>query len=200
MGDGYPVEVACRVVGVSVSGYYCWRRRPPSARSVRHGLLLDVIAEIHQASRRTYGARRIHAELVHGRGLQVARCTVELVMRRNGLAGLPGPAPMSQGPEPAHRNTPGQPTERRRLRELARHALRQHLGQAGVHRLTIRIDQVNHRDVCRIDVPASSRPIWVEIKDGSHILYQRRNNSTRPVPSADVRQFIVDRFRSDWAD
>ncbi len=53
-------------------------------------MLLGVIAEIHRASRRTYGARRIHAELVHGRGLQVARCTVELVMRRNGLAGLPG--------------------------------------------------------------------------------------------------------------
>ena len=41
------------MVGVSVSGYYCWRRRPPSARSVRHGLLLEVIAEIHQASRRS---------------------------------------------------------------------------------------------------------------------------------------------------
>ena len=89
MGDGYPVEVVCRVVGVSVSGYYGWRRRP-SARSVRHGMLLEIIADIHRASRRTHGARRIHAELVHGRGLQVARCTVELVMRRNGLAGLPG--------------------------------------------------------------------------------------------------------------
>ena len=78
------------MVGVSVSGYYCWRQRPPSARSVRHGMLLGVIAAIHRASRHTYGARRIHAELVHGRGLQVARCTVELVMGRNGLAGLPG--------------------------------------------------------------------------------------------------------------
>ena len=73
-----------------MSGYYGWRRRPQSARSVRHGMLLGVIAEIHRASRRTYGARRIHAELVHGRGLQVARCTVELVMCRNGLAGMPG--------------------------------------------------------------------------------------------------------------
>ncbi len=90
MGDGYCVVVACRVVGVSVSGYYCWRRRPPSARSVRHGLLLDVIAEIHQASGRTYRARRIGAELVHGRGLQVARCTVELIMGRDALAGLAG--------------------------------------------------------------------------------------------------------------
>ena len=53
-------------------------------------MLLEVIGEIHQASRRTYGARRVHAELVYGRGVTVARCTVELVMRRNGLAGLPG--------------------------------------------------------------------------------------------------------------
>ena len=44
MADGYPVEVVCRVIGVSVSGYYCWRRRPPSARSVRHAMLLEVIA------------------------------------------------------------------------------------------------------------------------------------------------------------
>ena len=78
------------MVGVSVSGYYGWRRRSPSTRSVRHAMLLEVIQQIHRASRRTYGARRIHAELVHGRGLPVARCTVELVMRRNNLAGLPG--------------------------------------------------------------------------------------------------------------
>ena len=73
-----------------MSGFYAWRRRSPSARSVRHAMLLEVIGEIHHAYRRTYGARRIHAELVHGRGLAVARCTVELVMRRNGLGGLPG--------------------------------------------------------------------------------------------------------------
>ena len=78
------------MLGVSVSGYDSWRRRPLSARAVRHAMLLEVIAEIHRASRRTYGARRIHAELVHGRGVTVARCTVELVMRRNGISGLLG--------------------------------------------------------------------------------------------------------------
>lgn len=106
VADGYPVEVACRVLEVSVSGYYCWRRRPPSARSVRHAMLLDVIAEIHQASRRTYGAGRIHAELVHGRGLQVARWAAELVTRRNGLAGLPGRSRWRKVPQPAHRHRP----------------------------------------------------------------------------------------------
>ena len=70
------------------------------------------------------------------------------------------------------------------------------LGHAGAHRLTIRIDQVNHQDVCRIDVPASSRPIWVKTKDGPDVLYQRRNNSTRPVPPTEVEHFITERFGS----
>ena len=53
-------------------------------------MLLEVIGETHHASLRTYGARRVHAELTQGRGILVARCTVDLVMRRNGLAGLSG--------------------------------------------------------------------------------------------------------------
>lgn len=90
MSEGLPVEVACRVVEVSVSGFYAWRNRPPSPRAVRHAMLCDVIAEVHTASRQIYGARRVHAELVLGRDMTVARCTVELVMRRMGIAGLPG--------------------------------------------------------------------------------------------------------------
>lgn len=90
MSEGLPAEVACRVVGVSVSGFYGWRRRKPSARAVRHVMVAEVIREVHDASRQTYGARRVHAELVLGRSMTVARCTVELVMRRLGIAGLPG--------------------------------------------------------------------------------------------------------------
>ena len=73
------------------------------------------------------------------------------------------------------------------------------LGHAGAHRLTIRIDQVNHQDVCRIDVPASSRPIWVKAKDSSDVLYQRRNNSTRPIPPTEVEHFITERFGNQYA-
>ena len=75
MSEGRPAELACRVVGVSVSGFYMWRRRRPSAREVRHALLVETISEVHAASRQTYGARRVHAELVLGRGLHVGRCT-----------------------------------------------------------------------------------------------------------------------------
>jgi putative transposase len=90
VSEDLPVEVVCRVVGVSVSGFYVWRKRKPSARAVRHAMIAEVVREVHDASRQTYGARRVHAELLLGRNMTVARCTVELVMRRLGLAGLPG--------------------------------------------------------------------------------------------------------------
>ena len=103
VSEGLPIEVTCRVVGVSVSGFYMWRKRKPSARAVRHAMVAEVIREVHDESRQTYGARRVHAELVLGRKMTVARCTVELVMRRLGLAGLPGRPRYRQDPEHADR-------------------------------------------------------------------------------------------------
>ena len=73
------------------------------------------------------------------------------------------------------------------------------LGHSGANRLTIRIDQIDGHDVCRIDVPASSRPIWVKTKNGPNTLYQRRNNSTREVPADDADTFITERFGSQHA-
>ena len=65
-------------------------------------MVAEVIRQVHDESRQTYGARRVHAELVLGRQMTVARCTVELVMRRLGLAGLPG--------RPRYRKIPNTPT------------------------------------------------------------------------------------------
>jgi putative transposase len=66
--EAIPVEVACRVVDVSVSGYYDWLSRPPSARSIRHAWLTDVITEVHQALRGIYGSRRVHSGWAGHRG------------------------------------------------------------------------------------------------------------------------------------
>jgi transposase InsO family protein len=88
--EGMPVQVATRILGVSESGYYDFRRRGPSPRQVRHALLTDLIREVHAASRGTYGYRRVHAELTLGRGLVIAHGTVELLMARAGLAGVTG--------------------------------------------------------------------------------------------------------------
>lgn len=38
VSEGLPIEVVCRVMGVSVSGSYMWRTRPPAARSIRHAI------------------------------------------------------------------------------------------------------------------------------------------------------------------
>ena len=79
-GEGLPVQLACRVMGVSESGYYDALSRPPSVRAIRHAWLTDQIREAHAASNGTYGARRVHAELTLGRGLVVSHGAVELLM------------------------------------------------------------------------------------------------------------------------
>jgi putative transposase len=59
----HSVPVLCRLLGVSRSGYYAWRRRPLSERARFDAVLLEKIETIHRNSRATYGAPRIHAEL-----------------------------------------------------------------------------------------------------------------------------------------
>jgi len=113
--EGLSVQVACRVLGVSESGYYAWRERAPSARAVRHAWLTDRIRQVHQASRGTYGARRVHADLVLGQGIPVGHQAIERLMRVAGLQGLGG--------RPRYRKTSTQATATDRVgRQFAREA------------------------------------------------------------------------------
>ena len=88
--ESLPVDVACRVLGVSVSGYYEWRNRSPSPRSLRHAWLTELIMRLHVESRGVYGIRRVHAELTLGHGISVGREAVGRLMRRAGLQGISG--------------------------------------------------------------------------------------------------------------
>ncbi|WP_311775244.1 IS3 family transposase [Streptomyces spectabilis] len=63
------------------------RRRPKSARRQRDEQLIDHIRRIHGASGEIYGARRIHRQL-RREGIIAARCTVERLMREDGLEGV----------------------------------------------------------------------------------------------------------------
>ena len=59
----HTVRLMCEVLGVSPSGYYAWRSRPPCQRQREDERLQVLIAKIHRFSRGTYGAPRMRAEL-----------------------------------------------------------------------------------------------------------------------------------------
>ena len=47
----YPVATLCRLLGVSTSGYYAWRSRPPSGRTQSDTRLIERMRTLHQRSR-----------------------------------------------------------------------------------------------------------------------------------------------------
>jgi len=77
----------CRVLGVSTRGYYRWSKRVLSARAHADVELTRRIDVIHDESRRTYGAPRIHAELREN-GTYVGRKRVARLMRQAGIVGV----------------------------------------------------------------------------------------------------------------
>ena len=78
------VEVLCGALGVSVSGYYAWRRQEPSQRQQTDVLLLEAIRAVYQAGRGVYGSPRIHAALQH-QGVPCSRKRVARLMHQHGL-------------------------------------------------------------------------------------------------------------------
>lgn len=87
--EGYSLKACCRLLGVASSGFFVWRTKPPSARSIRRAWLKDVITEIWENSRRTYGWRRVQAELDDAHAQRVNSKLVRSVMRELGISGLP---------------------------------------------------------------------------------------------------------------
>ena len=83
----YAVRTLCRLLGISPSGFYAWRDRPPSARTVANAALLERIRTIHRDSRETYGAPMIHFELQEG-GTRVNHKRVARLMRLHGIVGV----------------------------------------------------------------------------------------------------------------
>lgn len=82
----WPISLMCRLLGVSRSGYYNWRRRPVSVRKMADKALTTAIKSVHQASRGVYGSLRVYWRL---RQLQwsCSRKRVARLMRQSGLRG-----------------------------------------------------------------------------------------------------------------
>jgi putative transposase len=83
----YPVTIVCGALGVSPAGYYAWRPRPESQRSVANRDLVEDIKWVHRDTSGRYGSPRIHVELkAQGRG--ASRGHIERLMRHHGIRAI----------------------------------------------------------------------------------------------------------------
>ena len=87
----FGVEPICKVLQIAPSGYrrHAARQRDPClqpARVLRDAILAPQIERVWQVNMQVYGADKVWRQL-RREGTAVARCTVERLMRRQGLRG-----------------------------------------------------------------------------------------------------------------
>jgi putative transposase len=75
-------EHGCKI---APNTYYCFKKRPPSARFLRDEYLKVEIARVHAENLSVYGADKVWVQL-NREGIRVARCTVERLMGQLGLS------------------------------------------------------------------------------------------------------------------
>lgn len=80
----FPIGIMCKVLDVSSSSYYAWKRSPVSHQKLRKQRLKSLIMEYYFEFKQKYGSPRIAAEL-NARGHKVSRLTVARYMRELGL-------------------------------------------------------------------------------------------------------------------
>lgn len=86
--DAYPVQLMCRCLRVSKSGFYAWSSRPKSARQLENERLLGRIREHHAASDGVMGAPRMH-EVLTDEGETASLNRIARLMAKAGLQGIP---------------------------------------------------------------------------------------------------------------
>lgn len=82
--DEFRITSMCRVLSVTRQGYYAWKRRSPSVRSVTDTGLRVAIRAIHQRSKRSYGSPRI-CRYLRRQGHCVSEKRVARLMVQEGL-------------------------------------------------------------------------------------------------------------------
>jgi len=82
----FAVGQLCRVLGVSRSGFYAWRRRPRSERDRQSTILVDRIRAVHRESRGIYGSPRVYRAL-RSAGYAIGKHRVARLMQLEGLRG-----------------------------------------------------------------------------------------------------------------
>ena len=80
----FPVRRMCKLLAVSPTGYYAWRKRPTSRLKMANDKLTEKIKEIHAEFEGKYGSPRIYQEL-QTRKFSCGENRVARLMRENGL-------------------------------------------------------------------------------------------------------------------
>lgn len=81
------VNLACRVLLVSRSGYYAWLTRPESERARENRRLTERLRALHAESKGTYGSPRLQSSLLD-EGVRASRNRVARLMRAAEIAGV----------------------------------------------------------------------------------------------------------------
>jgi len=84
--ERFGVEPICRELQIAPSTYDAQKTRPLSQRSLRDADLKEQIGKVFDDNYGVYGADKIWAAL-NREGVRVARCTVERLMREQGIQG-----------------------------------------------------------------------------------------------------------------
>lgn len=79
------VNLACRTLEVSRSGYYEWLKRPESDRTIETAALLVRIRAVHDFSKQTYGSPRMTV-MLQAEGFECSENRVAKIMRKNNIA------------------------------------------------------------------------------------------------------------------
>jgi transposase InsO family protein len=80
----FRLKKMCKVLKVSRSGYYAWRKRMPSKRQKANKWLLERIEEVYKKSRRIYGSPRI-TDGLNDQGITCGKNRVARIMQDNGI-------------------------------------------------------------------------------------------------------------------
>lgn len=83
----FPVEKMCKVLNVSSSGYYYWRKHPVGARQQHQNQLENHIRRVHGKSQCRYGSPRIADEL-REQGVKVSRNCIARIMKKAGIRSI----------------------------------------------------------------------------------------------------------------
>lgn len=79
----YSIRLMCRLLSVSVSGYYSWQNRKPSSRDEQNKYLAEKIKTIFDEEKSRPGAPRI-AKRLNNEGERVSQKRVAKIMKENG--------------------------------------------------------------------------------------------------------------------